>query len=80
MICFIEAMTFEDDAGWEQDAANRAATFGTGGQWLIGHFLPRLEAVTTGLTEILVGWHYQSPLDIHVGHNHSQPYTSAIMR
>jgi hypothetical protein len=56
-ISFIEARALEDYPGGEEDAANVIATFGTNGQRLIGHFLPRLEAVATGSTKILVRWH-----------------------
>ena len=57
MIGFVEARTLEDYPGREENAANMISTLGTHGQRLIGHFLPRLEAVAAGLTEILVRWH-----------------------
>jgi hypothetical protein len=57
VISFIETRALEDDSGRIEDAADMIAAFGARGQRLIGHFLPRLEAVAACLTEILVRWH-----------------------
>lgn len=57
VIGFIEAVAFKDNPRRKEDTADMISTFGTHCQRLIGHFLPRLEAVATGLTKILVRWH-----------------------
>jgi hypothetical protein len=57
VIGFVESVTFKDNSRREEDTADMISTFGAHSQRLIGHFLPRLEAVATGLTKILVRWH-----------------------
>jgi hypothetical protein len=57
MISFIEALTFKNYSCRKKDAPDFISTFGTYGQRLIGHFLPRLEAVATCPAKILVRWH-----------------------
>lgn len=53
----VETTAFKDDTSGEEHAANMIAAFRALCQRLIGHFLPRLEAVAACLTKILVRWH-----------------------
>ena len=57
VICGIEAGAFKYHTRRIEHAPYVVAALGAHGQRVIGHFLPRLEAVATGLAKILVRWH-----------------------